>query len=411
MKKKPLKIILILAAVIAAATAIFIFRGVFYAHSGVLTDSRGNTASWTLDWRGRLTVRSEGELSCGFSDEIAYGKVNAILPIDVNKHVRAVVVEDGTAVIGAYAFHTFTSVRRISLPDSITSIGERAFPPYAHLKNLYIPANVTDISPEAFVHCHHLREITVDEKNPSFASEDGVLFNKDKTELLYCPQDRSETTYTVPPHVTRIGDYAFSSCGRINRIDLPEGLKEIGTEAFYLCVALTEITLPEGVVETGPGAFSNCYQLTKAFLPDSVQLGDRLFTACEKLEEVRLPTGITVIPDSMFQMCENLTEFTVPASVTRIERHAFYDTGLRELTIPEGVTYIGTNAFVHCAELTSLTIPSSVTGLGLYPFGECELLKDIYFGGTPEQWQALLSTAEKGDHGVTADVTVHYEED
>ena len=46
----------------------------------------------------------------------------------------------------------------------------------------------------SFLSCHQLREIIVDNSNPYFSSEDGVLFNKDKTVLLKYPEDRKDET-------------------------------------------------------------------------------------------------------------------------------------------------------------------------------------------------------------------------
>ena len=407
MKKKTIKTVLILTAVVLVAAAAFACRGFLYAHSGVLTDSAGHTTTWKLDRTGVLTVGCDGVLSCGFADHIALGKTDAVLPGAAAKHVRSVVVEEGVTGVSEYAFSAFNRVREISLPESLTTIGKRVFPTSERLSALHIPAGVTAISPEAFVHCHKLREITVDEKNPSFTSENGVLFNKDKTELLCFPLAKSETAYTVAPQVTRIGGYAFSDCGKLTRIDLPEGIEEIGDCAFELCVSLTEMTIPESVVRVGSGAFNNCYHLAKVTLPDSAaQLGENLFFRCEKLTQVRLPAGISEIPDGTFNGREILTEFTVPDGVTRIGNHAFDGAGIGALTVPEGVVYIGTNAFIYCPNLTSLTIPASVTELGTYPFGESELLKDIYYGGTRAQWRALIGSAEEA--GLASDVTVHF---
>lgn len=406
MKKKTFRNVLFFAAAVLVAAAGSVFRGFLFAGDGVITDNSGNTASWSLDWTGKLTIGCDGAFSCGFSDALALGRGDGFPSSNV-KHVRSIVVEEGVTEIGGYAFSAFTRVREITLPDSVKTIGERAFPPYAALGALRIPAGVTEISPEAFVSCHKLREIVVDEKNPSYASENGVLFNKDKTALLCCPPAGGGTAYIVAPQVTRIGDLAFSDCGRLTRIDLPEGVAEIGDCAFEYCTALTEMTLPEGVARIGFGAFINCDQLTKVVLPDSAaQLGERIFSCCKKLTQVRLPAGIAVIPEGMFDGCESLTEFTVPDSVARIEADAFSGTGIRELTVPEGVTYIGTNAFIYCPDLTSLTIPSTVAELGVYPFGESELLKDIYYGGTRAQWQALLDSTEES--GLAADVNVHF---
>lgn len=69
------------------------------------------------------------------------------------------------------------------------------------------------------------------------------------------------------------------------------------------------------------------------------------------------------------------------------------------------VTKICDDAFQLCEKLESITIPQSVTVIGRWVFYLCTALKDIYYQGTVEQWNAI----EKGvDWDLkTADYTVH----
>ena len=59
------------------------------------------------------------------------------------------------------------------------------------------------------------------------------------------------------------------------------------------------------------------------------------------------------------------------------------------MTIPGGVTQIGTETFCGCTGLTSVTIPDSVTSIGSYAFYSCSKLKDVFYKGTEEQWNAI----------------------
>ena len=53
-------------------------------------------------------------------------------------------------------------------------------------------------------------EIIVDEDHPYLSVRDGVLFNKDQTELLWYPYGKKDETYRVPDGVTKIGYRAFA---------------------------------------------------------------------------------------------------------------------------------------------------------------------------------------------------------
>ena len=55
-----------------------------------------------------------------------------------------------------------------------------------------------------FSYCYNLEKIEVDPKNARFCSEDGVLFSKDKKELLTCPAGKTDKIYKVPDEVKKI---------------------------------------------------------------------------------------------------------------------------------------------------------------------------------------------------------------
>lgn len=59
------------------------------------------------------------------------------------------------------------------------------------------------------------------------------------------------------------------------------------------------------------------------------------------------------------------------------------------VNIPNGVTSIGRRAFSHYLRLTSVNIPNSVTSIGMSAFYDCIKLRNIYYEGTEEQWNAI----------------------
>ena len=71
------------------------------------------------------------------------------------------------------------------------------------------------------------------------------------------------------------------------------------------------------------------------------------------------------------------------------------------------VTSIGNEVFFGCSELTSIEIPSSVTSIGNFAFWFCSGLKDVYYTGTQEQWNAISF----GSGGDTLNVFGAYDED
>ena len=127
----------------------------------------------------------------------------------------------------------------------------------------------------------------MEENNQSYCSEDGVLFNKDKTELIQYPSKKADKQYVIPSSVTSIGDNAFYGCSSLTSIEIPSSVTSIGNGAFSRCSSLTSIEIPEGVTSIRNGAFSGCSSLTSIDIPNSVtSIGASAFSSCSKLTTI-----------------------------------------------------------------------------------------------------------------------------
>jgi hypothetical protein len=131
-----------------------------------------------------------------------------------------------------------------------------------------------------------LMSISVAENNPNYCDIDGVLFNKDVTEIIQYPIDKTDTEYTIPDSVTSIEDYAFYSCG-----------------------VLTSITIPEN----NPNYCSINGVLFNKDVTEIIQ-----YPIGRTDTEYTIPNGVTTISDSAFYQCKSLTSITIPVSVTEI---------------------------------------------------------------------------------------------
>jgi len=109
---------------------------------------------------------------------------------------------------------------------------------------------VIKIEGNAFDDCSDLTNITVHPDNPAYASDDGVLFNKDRTELLIFPRGR-QGDYVIPESVIKIKGFAFRYCIGLTSIVIPRSVKKIEKNAFADCHNLTAITVhPDNPVYT-----------------------------------------------------------------------------------------------------------------------------------------------------------------
>jgi len=121
-----------------------------------------------------------------------------------------------------------------------------------------IPNSVTSIDTNAFTGNDKLVAINVSSGNTKYSSQDGVLYSKDKKEIIYWPEGK-RNNITIPSTVTTIGDNAFAGDywygGNITSITIPNSVVDIGHEAF-IYNKLTSVTIPNSVKSIGAYAFN-----------------------------------------------------------------------------------------------------------------------------------------------------------
>lgn len=81
------------------------------------------------------------------------------------------------------------------------------------LVKINIPAATSSIlvNNVFFYNYYRLEQINVDPNNPNYSSVDGVLYNKNQTELYRYPSARGGTSFTLPDTVTKIYHEAFQN--------------------------------------------------------------------------------------------------------------------------------------------------------------------------------------------------------
>ena len=224
----------------------------------------------------------------------------------------------------------------ITIPDSVTKIGTMAFRNCTGLTSITIPDSVTEIGIAAFAYCTGLTNINVDKNNENYLSEDGILFNKDKTALVEYPEGKNGAAYTIPGSVTSICALAFAGCTGLTSITIPDSVTEIGGLAFYGCTGLTSITIPDSVAGIGMSAFAMCTGLTSI----DVDKNNENYLSEDGVLFNKDKTSLIAYPGA------KNGAYAIPDSVTSISNYAFANcTGLTSITIPASVTEIGDGVF------------------------------------------------------------------
>ena len=208
--------------------------------------------------------------------------------------------------IGDYAFRDCGALTALTLPESVKKIGDWAFYGCNGLTELSVPAGVEEIGGGAFSNCASLRSIRADEGSAAFRNVDGVLFDKDVTELVQFPAGRSGS-YAIPDGVTAVRRAAFFACRGLTELTLPDSVTAIGSSAFKACSGLKSVTVPGGVKEIPYQAFYGCSALADVTIRDGVTaIGKNAFSGCTALTDVTIPASVTVIGEDAFNNCTAL---------------------------------------------------------------------------------------------------------
>lgn len=213
----------------------------------------------------------------------------------------------------------------------VTAIEESAFDEYTDtLESLSIPRYVSELDIDS-LRLESLQSITVDDKNTTYASENGTLYNAAKTELLLHPQASSDGS--IASTVKTIAPKAFAHSTLISAVTLPAGVTAIPERCFEGCTALASIDMSAAKVgNIGTYAFLNT-ALTSVNLGESIKLVNSFaFFGNSSLTELIIPQNAknVVLRSGAFLGCP-ITDLTVYRSVTEIGDKAigyYYDEDL-----------------------------------------------------------------------------------
>ena len=204
--------------------------------------------------------------------------------------LESVTIPNGVENIEADAFNGCVKVKSLVIPESVTHIGDRAFCAWAALESVAFSSGVVNIGTGVFAGCNALKLIIVDSGNQAFTAVDGVLYTKDRSELVMWPNPRNAVV--IPDGVTKIRGWAFAFGEGMTSVTIPESVTRIDEVVFIGCAGLKSVTIPSRVKSIGAHVFERCSELTEVtMLGERPEAPKTLFPGCGNLKAIHVPAN------------------------------------------------------------------------------------------------------------------------
>ena len=314
--------------------------------------------------------------------------------------------------IGTSAFEG-CSLATITLKETVKRINARAFAGTA-ITSLELPASLHDYDyvVDACNDCPNFVEFKVKSASSNYSANEGLLFNKDQTELIRVPvaKDPDEWFRALPTTCTHIRSGACANNISTDNamLPIPYGINTIGGYAFENLKGVGSIYIPSSITRIDQYAFYNAsFKIVYVGASTPLNLTTDVFKGTSK-SFLRVPVnswdkyasanywksfGIITASGCDFVSFKNGTygNFIVKKPATESENgqvSMVYGFHTRDATyIPttvadiRGLTYdvvsLGDSVFVDNSKITSLEIPTQINNLPRWAFQNCVYLKSV----------------------------------
>lgn len=218
-----------------------------------ISEAGDGSLTATLDENGLMKISGTGNMKgFGSNEESPWDYLNTV--------IRNIKIEEGVTELQLFEFDNFYNLKIIEIPSSVVDLGEDG--------RLY--------------ECNKLTDIIVDSNNTKYSDDNGVLYSKDKKQLIKYPTGKRLEEYKILEGVESIKQMAFSYTLYLKNLEIPSTLKSIEYDAVYRCYSLKNVTILEGATIIGDGAFGYCENLEKIIIPKTVtEIGEGAFKYCD----------------------------------------------------------------------------------------------------------------------------------
>ncbi len=387
-----------------------------YAFADCTSLSSVNFAESNLKTIGECAFRRTQFTELVFPDTLETIGENAFIPYlyngyrynnEIPSKIQKITFGANLKTIGSHAFYSNKVLSEIIFTgDKLKSIGESAFSGCTALTSLNITGDYAEICGGAFYGCSKLESVTLSGvetlgNNGAFEwctnlktfTADSTLINIGEDSFKY---DRLLETFVWESGSGSgtIGSYAFSECGALQSIVIPDQVESISDYVFYKSNSLTSVSFGSGLNDLSGSAFSENTSLTDITVsPDNgtyKSVDNVLYSKDGKTlvffkkngtGEYRIPDGVEAIAPYAFENCQFL-KVTFPGSVKTVGEYAFKNcTALTEVVFEDSDSpdkVIGNSAFSNCTSLASIDFGNAVKSIGNYAFYETPITSIVF---------------------------------
>lgn len=211
-------------------------------------------------------------------DSVKEIKSNAFYSSDLT----SITLNEGLETIGEGAF-TYCNLEEITLPDSLITLGASAFSMNFSLTKVTFGSNLISIGNNAFQNCpltgvitlpasletlgeevfystssaaSGITDFVVEAGSEHFSTENGLLMDKDKTQVLAYAGGNERTSLTLPETIKEIKPYAFQRAANLTSLTLNDGLERIDDYGLAYLPNVAALEIPSSVTYVGYSAFA-----------------------------------------------------------------------------------------------------------------------------------------------------------
>ena len=177
--------------------------------------------TWTMDWFDKDVEKFSNDHKPYYCDDIKVQEGDFIFTYFNGVAPCQYVGQSGDWVIPSSA---------VNMP--VTGVSFYLFNAYSTVETLYIPETVKNLETTGLNYCSKLKKIEVAENNTSFASVDGVLFDKSVSNLLIYPTGKEETSFAIPNTIKQLGESVFERNTNLTDVLIPASVTSIGKAPF-----------------------------------------------------------------------------------------------------------------------------------------------------------------------------------